>query len=172
LGAAVRRVVDPSVNVGNSGGKHVTIDQTKICNRVLAGLAVTTALSTGVVPAESSDATTRTPIKQLVVIFQENHSFDNYFATYPNAKNPTGEPEFVAEDGTPTVNGLTGGLLTNNPNVANPQRLDRVASDVVTCSNDHGYTDEQKAVDGGLMDNFNLLSCTDNLALTTMTATR
>ena len=31
----------------------------------------------------------RTPIKHLVVIFQENHSFDAYFATYPRALNPS-----------------------------------------------------------------------------------
>src|SRR5262245_58413298 len=31
---------------------------------------------------------TTTPIKHLVVIFQENHSFDAYFATYPVAANP------------------------------------------------------------------------------------
>ncbi len=140
--------------------RHITIP-----SAALAGLALTTALSTGVVAAESDNAATRTPIKHLVVIFQENHSFDNYFATYPNAANPPGEPEFVAEEDTPTVNGLTGGLLTNHPNVANPRRLDRIAGDLVTCSNDHDYTDEQKAVDRGLMDNFNLLSCTDNLAL-------
>ncbi len=30
---------------------------------------------------------TATPIKHLVVIFQENISFDHYFATYPNARN-------------------------------------------------------------------------------------
>jgi phospholipase C len=29
-----------------------------------------------------------TPIKHLVVIFQENISFDHYFGTYPNALNP------------------------------------------------------------------------------------
>jgi phospholipase C len=134
-------------------------------NGALAAMALTTALSTGGVAAESGDPRTQTPIRHLVVIFLENHTFDNYFATYPNATNPKGEPEFVAKDDTPTVNGLTAGLLTDNPNTANPQRLDRVAKDVVTCSNDHGYTDEQKAVDSGLMDKFNLLSCTDNLAL-------
>ena len=144
----------------------MTFDHLRIWNRALGALAVTTALSTGVVAAESDDAKTQTPIKHLVVIFLENHTFDNYFATYPNAANPKGEPAFVAADGTPTVNGLTAGLLTDNPNAANPQRLDRVKSDLVTCSNDHGYTDEQKAVDRGLMDKFNLLlSCTDNLAL-------
>ncbi|MBV8132248.1 MAG: alkaline phosphatase family protein [Alphaproteobacteria bacterium] len=140
-------------------------DRIRIWNGALAALAVTTALSTSVLADENDDAKTRTPIEHLVVIFFENHTFDNYFATYPNAANPKGEPQFVATDDTPTVNGLTAGLLTNNPNVANPQRLDRVASDLVTCSNDHGYTDEQKAVDSGLMDNFNLLSCTDNLSL-------
>src|SRR5262249_52522251 len=74
--------------------------------------------------AEGGGETT-TPIKHLVVIFQENVSFDHYFATYPNAANPKGEPVFKAKSGTPSVNGLTGGLLTNNPNSAQPFRFDR-----------------------------------------------
>jgi phospholipase C len=93
-----------------------------------------------------------TPIKHLVVIFQENVSFDHYFGTYPNAANPAGEPAFHAAPGTPSVNGLTGALLTNNPNSANPQRLDR--SQALTCDQGHGYTAEQKAFDMGLMDKF------------------
>ena len=36
--------------------------------------------------------TTTTPIKHVVVIFQENVSFDHYFGTYPFAMNPEGEP--------------------------------------------------------------------------------
>ena len=40
-----------------------------------------------------------TPIQHLVVIFQENVSFDHYFGTYPNAANPPGEPRFAAADG-------------------------------------------------------------------------
>ena len=48
-------------------------------------------------------------IRHLVVIFQENVSFDHYFGTYPNATNPEGEPAFHAVPGTPGVNGLTGG---------------------------------------------------------------
>lgn len=95
---------------------------------------------------------TATPIKHLVVIFQENVSFDHYFATYPNAQNPAGEPAFHAAPNTPTVNGLNGSLLTNNPNSANPKRLDR--SQAVTCDQDHNYLDEQKAVNHGLMDKF------------------
>ncbi len=52
-----------------------------------------------------------------------------------------------------SVNGLkTDRCLTNNPNGVNPQRLDR--SQAVTADIDHGYTDEQKAYDGGLVDQF------------------
>src|SRR5580698_4848804 len=61
-------------------------------------------------------AQTATPIKHLVVIFNENVSFDHYFATYPKAANPPGQPKFVALPGTPSVNGLSGTLLTANPN--------------------------------------------------------
>jgi phospholipase C len=91
-------------------------------------------------------------IDHVVVIFQENVSFDHYFGTYPHATNPAGEPNFTARSDTPTVNGLASSLLTHNPNLANPQRLDR--SQAVTCDQDHRYLDEQKAVDSGLMDKF------------------
>lgn len=106
---------------------------------------------------------TATPVKHLVVIFQENVSFDHYFATYPNATNPGGEPQFVPQPETPTVNGLTGALASSNPNqlnaangtnAINPFRLDR--SQASTCDQDHSYGDEQKAFDGGLMDLFPL----------------
>jgi phospholipase C len=105
---------------------------------------------------DGGDAPTTTPIKHVVVIFQENVSFDHYFGTYPFATNPAGEPAFHAKPGTPAVNGLlNAGLLNNNPNSANPKRLDRnVLSDVVTCDQDHGYKDEQTAFDHGLMDKF------------------
>jgi phospholipase C len=103
---------------------------------------------------------TATPIQHLVVIFQENVSFDHYFGTYPVAKNPTSEPKFTASPVTPTVNGLTTALLTDNPNLnpangaaaSNPFRLDR--SQAVTTDQDHSYTAEQQAFDAGLMDLF------------------
>jgi phospholipase C len=96
---------------------------------------------------------TTTPIKHVVVIFQENVSFDHYFATYPVAQNPAGEPAFNAKPHTPDVNGLNESLLTpNNPNSTQPFRLDR--SQAETCDQDHVYTDEQRAFDGGLMDKF------------------
>ncbi len=48
---------------------------------------------------------TTTPIRHVVIIFDENISFDHYFGTYPHAANPPGEPQFHAAPGTPTVNG-------------------------------------------------------------------
>jgi phospholipase C len=97
---------------------------------------------------------TKTPIKHVVIIFEENVSFDHYFATYPRAENPEGEPPFHARPGTPSVNGLTEPLHTNNPNGPEhlPFRLDR--SQNYTCSMNHGYMAEQQAFDSGLMDMF------------------
>src|SRR5664279_24166 len=74
---------------------------------------------------------TRTPIKHVVVIFQENVSFDHYFGTYPYTTNADGQP-FHAAPGTPAVDGLlpatshslppslrhSTNLLTSNPNQA------------------------------------------------------
>jgi phospholipase C len=103
---------------------------------------------------------TATPIKHLVVLFDENESFDHYFGTYPYAANTDGST-FSAKRGTPTVNGLyskitksgpTGPLLTANTNSYNPERLSH--SDALTCDQNHGYTPEQDAFDGGKMNDF------------------
>src|SRR5258707_1073249 len=56
-------------------------------------------------PASYRDSKTATPIKHVVVIFDENVSFDHYFGTYPYATNTDGTA-FTAKKGTPTVNGL------------------------------------------------------------------
>jgi phospholipase C len=96
-------------------------------------------------------AETATPISHLVVIFQENVSFDHYFGTYPHAANTDGQ-SFSATGNTPRLNGLTPALLTDNPNSANPQRLG--PAQALTCDQDHGYGDEQAAFDGGTMDRF------------------
>ncbi|WP_233841329.1 alkaline phosphatase family protein [Dyella sp. 2HG41-7] len=104
---------------------------------------------------------TATPIKHLVVIFQENVSFDHYFGTYPYAANASGEPPFYASPFTPKVNGLNRELLTNNPNAANsangtgainPFRLSRAQA--ATADQDHDYQPEQQAFDNGAMDLF------------------
>ncbi|HTT06598.1 MAG TPA: alkaline phosphatase family protein [Steroidobacteraceae bacterium] len=104
---------------------------------------------------------TATPIKHLIVIFQENVSFDHYFGTYPHASNPAGEPKFYAAPFTPWVNNLEqDSLLTNNPNLnsangvgaTNPFRLDRTQA--ATADQNHNYTPEQQAEDDGRMDLF------------------
>jgi phospholipase C len=102
--------------------------------------------------AAAAAAPTTTPIKHVVVIFQENVSFDHYFATYPNAENPEGELKFKAKNATPAVDGLSQGLLEHNPNSIQPFRLD--VSQNYTCSQDHDYMPEQQAFDSGLMDKF------------------
>ena len=48
----------------------------------------------------ASTTMTATPVQHLVVIFQENISYDHYFGLYPNATNPQGEPKFNAEPNT------------------------------------------------------------------------
>ena len=119
---------------------------------VMAALTAGTARSAHYAAAESRGDTV-TPIQHLVVIFGENISFDHYFGTYPNAANADGQT-FTAARGTPSVNGLTPALLTQNPNASNPERLDSSVAGQLTCDQDHNYTDEQKAFDGGLMDRF------------------
>jgi phospholipase C len=104
-------------------------------------------------PPNSDYVGTKTPIKHVVVLFQENVSFDHYFATYPYATNQKGEPQFQADPHTPRANNLlSGGLLDQNPNSVNPFRLDY--SQAWTCDQDHDYTPEQEAFDHGLMDMF------------------
>jgi phospholipase C len=147
----------------------------------------------GPASAQVTPPTTQTPIQHLVVIFQENESFDHYFATYPYATNAAGEDQFTVAANTPTVDGLcTGGpnptvasapctasnvgtstLMTANPNGVEPQRFDPGANangvynanldthgsnagidSILTCSQNHNYTPEQTAFDGGAMDKF------------------
>jgi phospholipase C len=122
---------------------------------VFITLAASALIGAGLVTQALADqkdkGKTLTPIKHLVIIFGENISFDHYFATYPVALNDKG-PLFHPKDDTPSINGLTGSLLTNNPNLANPVRLG--PADAYTCDLNHDYTDEQKAVNGGLLDKF------------------
>jgi phospholipase C len=135
------------------------------------GTAMALAVPAGAGAAQAAGrhaGATTTPIKHVVVIFQENVSFDHYFGTYPKAANTSGQP-FHAARNTPRVNGLanspgaggTGNLLTNNPNLdagghqVNPRRFNPAnLNDVLTCDQDHNYGAEQKAFDGGKMDKF------------------
>jgi len=142
-----------------------------------AGAVTATALAVGIAgaappgPPRGPDHT-QTPIKHLVVIFQENVSFDHYFGTYPDAANPGGQnggPTFTARPGTPAVNGLLPAtdsslpaalqhpddLTTTNPNSSLPMRLDWTPNGVAgsgtgqeTCDQDHSYSDEEQSFDG------------------------
>ncbi len=112
-------------------------------------------------PSEYKPAATTTPIKHLVVIFDENESFDHYFGTYPDATNPAGEPAFHAKKGTPKpvnllsqVPGAAAGknYINDNPNEYPPVRLS--PSEALTSDQDHNYKPEQEAFDGGKMDMF------------------
>ena len=96
---------------------------------------------------------TATPIKHIVVIYDENVSFDHYFGTYPKAANTDGTP-FTASKSTPKkiTTEANAGLLTSNPNLYTPKRLS--SSELLTCDQNHNYTPEQKAYDGGKADLF------------------
>jgi phospholipase C len=142
--------------------------KTLLSTAALLAVAVT---STALLAADKqasinpNDLKTTTPIKHLVVIFNENRSFDHYFGTYPNALNPEGEPRFEPAKNTPAANNLltSPALLDNNPNAtntlngagaSNPFRLDRTQAN--TNDQNHAYTAEQKAFDGGKLDLFPL----------------
>jgi phospholipase C len=143
-------------------------------NTLLACCAAAFAVVT--TSAGADDFSTRTPIKHLVVIFNENISFDHYFGTYPHAKNTDGTT-FTASPRTPkSINTLETpldtsnhfqplaglNLLTNNPNLnpangtgsSNPLRL--APSQAGTSDQGHNDKPEQGAYDNGKMDLFPL----------------
>lgn len=132
----------------------------------------------------SNPPATSTPIQHIVVIFGENISFDHYFATYPNALNPPGEPKFTGTLGSNTVNNLLTpvctvngvaspctNLLTANPNYLNGANNGTTTINGVVLNNgvnpfrldrsqagtadmNHGYSPEQESYDNGKMDLF------------------
>jgi phospholipase C len=152
----------------------LTVRQRALKTAIAASLVLPATTASWAADAASTPPTA-TPIQHIVVIFQENVSFDHYFGTYPHAANPAGEPAFIAAAGTPTVNTLatpldvTNGfaalkgvnLLTANPtrknagngaNAINPFRLDR--SQAFTADQSHEYDAEQRAFNNGAMDLF------------------
>jgi phospholipase C len=126
---------------------------------LIAGALLCLGTAQAQTPAPAASAAT--PIQHLVVIFQENVSFDHYFGTYPFAMNPEGEPAFFAYPNTPSVNGFSPAILSGSATIANsangsganaPFRLDR--SQASTADQDHDYTAEQVAYHSGLVDLF------------------
>jgi phospholipase C len=143
-----------SLNPRNWSRRTRVVATTSVAAAVVVGLSIVT----GTAWAGSHGPTgpkkpvhTATPIKHVVVIFDENVSFDHYFGTYPNAANTDGTP-FQAAPHTPKVNGLSADLLNHNPNLFNPARLSRAQA--MTCDQNHNYGPEQKSYDGGAADKF------------------
>jgi phospholipase C len=128
------------------------IQQGALAIMALAAVAGTAIAIPQSASAADNSQNTTTPIKHVVVMYDENVSFDHYFGTYPTATNTDGTP-FTAAPGTPAVNTLaSSGTLTTNPNAYAPSRLS--PAQALTCDQNHGYLPEQKAVDGGAMDKF------------------
>jgi phospholipase C len=147
-----------------------------VAGLVSAGTQVITSGTAGAAPtAAAADRATTTPIKHVVVIFDENVSFDHYFGTYPYAANTDGTPFTPAADTPKRIEtALNAGLLPGdqlaahnpngdldpaaklytgpNPNAFQPKRLS--SSQAMTCDQNHSYGPEQSAINGGKMDNF------------------
>src|ERR1700677_172160 len=136
------------------------------CDSLLPYFAIVTLVGCGYssnlpVNSEATDVTTAGSIEHVVVIVQENVSFDHYFGTYPYALNLAGESRFEPLPGTPAVDGLSPDLLQNNPNArnrrngagaTNPFRFS--PAEAATADQDHSYKAEQMAFDAGAMDLF------------------
>lgn len=118
----------------------------------IAAVCGTPAPAGAAAPSPEAVATA-TPVTHLVVVFDENVSFDHYFATYPQAANTDGTP-FTAARHTPAhVDNLrTAGMLTNNPNAYTPRRLG--PEQALTCDQNHSYGPEQYAANDGRADRF------------------
>jgi phospholipase C len=133
--------------------------RTRVSTFLGGALIAGTLIGLGAAQTPAPTAGAASPIEHLVVIFQENVSFDHYFGTYPFAMNPEGEPAFYAYPNTPSVNGFSPAILSGSATIANsangtgataPFRLDR--SQAATADQDHDYTAEQIAYHSGLVD--------------------
>jgi phospholipase C len=154
------------------------------CLAAAFAVATATALANdGDHDGDDHGVRTATPIKHLVVIFQENISYDHYFGTYPAAKNTDGT-FFKALRSTPPNNNLVTpldvnhgfrpiiglDLINNNPNAsatapAAPNNTRHNGTDAAnpfrlspsqasTADQGHNEMPEQAAYNNGNMDGF------------------
>jgi phospholipase C len=96
----------------------------------------------------AATAKSNSPIKQVIVIVEENHTFDNYFGTYPG------------------VNGLNGSTIAlpvtiSGPSVSKPFHLSNVTVPHDLC---HGWDCAHQAYDNGKMDGF-VIAAKSNLTM-------
>src|SRR6476620_9131640 len=85
----------------------------------------------------TSGAATKTPIKHVVMLMQDNHSFDNYFGTYPGAD---GIPAGVCERLELTRSTTTGCVKPFRLGTTTPEDLGQ------------GVSVQKRQYDGGRMD--------------------
>jgi phospholipase C len=118
-------------------------------------------------PSKSGDIS---KINHIVVIYLENHSFDNLYGEFPGAEglaNATGAAPQVSTTGTvfatlPQVNGSPiPTTLTNKPfNIDQYVPATKATIDLV-----HRYYQEQMQIDGGKMDKFAAVSDAQGLSM-------
>src|SRR5229473_506127 len=115
----------------------------------LVALAVVTAVAIGaasLVAAHDSTASAGSPasdihkIKHVIVIMQENRSFDSYFGTYPGA------------DGIPMQNGVST-VCVNDPRTGQCVKPYHDSQDL-NHGGPHGQVDATNDINGGKMDGF------------------
>ncbi|HZY98430.1 MAG TPA: alkaline phosphatase family protein [Candidatus Baltobacteraceae bacterium] len=82
--------------------------------------------------APTTDSPTTSPIKHVVIVIQENRTFDDFFATFPGA------------------DGTTHGIDHNG------NRVPLVKGDLIQYGVAHSYSTFKKELDGGKMDGFDL----------------
>ncbi len=125
---------------------------------LLAAIAALVACGGGVggrspgaplLPEENGNATRSVPIKHVVIVIQENRSFDNLFATFPGADGATkgkaaAMPPPIRRSCSPPITKPTSVPLKKVPLAA---RLDI----------DHIYSGYLKELDHGKMDGFDLI---------------
>ncbi|MEM0117493.1 MAG: alkaline phosphatase family protein [Conexivisphaerales archaeon] len=109
-------------------------------------------------PQSTLAAETQTPISHLIVIMQENHSFDNYFGTYPTANGTISAP--IASQLEP-VNGIPNGTcLPYGRSCIKPYYAD--ASNTVDPY--EGQLVYEEDVNNGAMDGFAMYSGPQSMA--------
>lgn len=89
--------------------------------RALPGRAAAALAATA--PQQAHGHGTATPIQHVVVIFQENVSFDHYFGTYPHAANTDGNP-FHAQPGNAECERPGPGAAGAQPELGQPPAAD------------------------------------------------
>ena len=90
-------------------------------------------------------ADANTPIKHIVIIMQENHSFDNYFGTFPNLQSQYAVDQKVCVP-----------LDLKNPSqgCVHPWNADSQWQKIVTVDLPHTQGGSLTSIDGGKMDGF------------------